>query len=329
MKRIIDPLVSGIKDTSGNVVDSGQVYFYEAGTTTLTTVYQDFDFEEPHSNPATLDAAGCLTAYSDERIKIVVVDSDGVTVRTIDNLGTADSDLTAAVSTLTAGDGLVAGADESLDVNVDGVTITIEADEVKVSDSGIDTDQLADEAVTAAKIANTTITPAKVTAGFVDDSTIENTGSTLRVKAAGITRAKLAAVGQQTSSSSSTYNSSSSSFADVTNLSVSITTSGRPVMILFQSDNSGSPAFIGPIFNGGLSTTIGSAFKILRGATEISRVAHSGPITSGERNYTPPGALNTIDVVAAGTYTYKLQAASGNTQYVTWVNNVIMTVFEL
>lgn len=93
MIRLIDTLAAGVTDDAGAPLASGTVTTYLAGTTTLYTVYQDFELSNPHPNPATLDAAGRLIAYADTRVKLVIATSAGVTVRTVDNVGNADSDI--------------------------------------------------------------------------------------------------------------------------------------------------------------------------------------------------------------------------------------------
>lgn len=137
MIQLIDVLASGVTDASGLPLSSGQVYVYGAGTTTLQTVYEDRELENPHPNPLTLDDAGCVTAYAEDRVKIVVISSAGSTIRTVDNVGISDSDITAASVSEAAGSGLVAGGDDTLDVDVDGTTITISANKVKIANSAV------------------------------------------------------------------------------------------------------------------------------------------------------------------------------------------------
>lgn len=95
MKRLIEILETGVRGLDGSWVASGTVKFLEAGTQTLATVYQEFDFENPYSNPATLDTSGRLQGvYYDGRLDLVIQDSLGAVVRTIRNVGTDDSDIT-------------------------------------------------------------------------------------------------------------------------------------------------------------------------------------------------------------------------------------------
>lgn len=132
--------------------------------------------------------------------------------------------------------------------------------------------------------------------------------TTAKILDANVTKAKLAAVGQQISSSCGTFSTSSASYVDITNLTVTITTTGRPVYIglmctqgqvgylIIQNTSSGSAARadIGFLRD---STDIFQApvYIAAAGATQItSLVTLAG--------------YSTVDPVAAGTYTYKAQA---------------------
>lgn len=103
MVRLVDILAAGVTDSSGTLLDSGTVTVYDAGTTTLKTVYEDFAQTTPHSNPLTLDGAGRAYAYAEGRIKIVIMDSDGNTVKTLDNVGNEDDDVSISTSTMPVG----------------------------------------------------------------------------------------------------------------------------------------------------------------------------------------------------------------------------------
>lgn len=152
----------------------------------------------------------------------------------------------------------------------------------------------------------------------VDNSTIEISSNTLQVKAGGIgttqladggvTKPKQSAVGQQVSSSSVSYSTSSTSFTAVTNLSVSLTTTGRPVMVFLVGDAS-NPSYVS--LN---STTTSSPYgqvRFLRDVTDIgfyevgiTAANGGGPKTNIE---TPSSGFSAFDAPAAGTYTYSVQ----------------------
>lgn len=142
----------------------------------------------------------------------------------------------------------------------------------------------------------------------VDNSSLQNSGTVLSVKNAGVTRPMLAALGQQISSSCGAFSSTSSSYIDVTNLTVTITTTGRPVFIGLIPDGTTSSAFVGASAN---QTLVDMEAKLLRGATNVAQFEVFCGFPSASTNNTifvPPGSIFQIDTPAAGTYVYKLQA---------------------
>jgi hypothetical protein len=172
----------------------------------------------------------------------------------------------------------------------------------------------------------------------VDGSSIQLVSNTIAVKDSGIitakiadanvTRPKLVAVGQQISSSSGSFSTASGSYTDVTNLSASLTTTGRPVVVMLITDNAGSAGYLSVDASGG-SSIASANVKVLRGSTTVheSLVQGNFPTSAASGVYLPPGAVNTLDAVAAGTYTYKVQVKK-NFGTVT-VTNCKLVAFEL
>lgn len=179
---------------------------------------------------------------------------------------------------------------------VDGSTITINANVIGIPSGGISTTQLADASVTTAKIAD-----------------------------ANVTRAKLVALGQQISSSSASYSTTSTSATNITNLTVTITTTGRPVRLFCQPDGTASGAYMSAQSG---TTTPQAQVNWLRGATALGVYvirANASGATSVQQSSN--SNCEYLDVIAAGTYTYKLQAtcASGTTLQ---VNNYKIVAYE-
>jgi hypothetical protein len=183
---------------------------------------------------------------------------------------------------------------------VDSTTIEVNSNVVQVKASGITPTQLAADSVTTVKILNSNVTTAKIA-----DSNV----TTAKIADLNVTRPKLVAVGQQVSSSSSTFSTSSATFVDVTNLTVTITTTGRPVMVIVQNDGTGNQTF----FGGSKSTSAvstGCIFRFMRDATEIARYGLTMAVNgvsgaTGSSLYSGP--ILHLDTPSAGTYTYKLQ----------------------
>jgi hypothetical protein len=131
--------------------------------------------------------------------------------------------------------------------------------------------------------------------GISADNIASSAVTTAKINANAVTRAKLEAVGQQVSSSSGTDSITASSYTDVTNLSVSITTTGRPVVAQLIGSGSAT-AFVGLVGTEG-------AVQLLRGATTVDE--QSIAVNSSGRY--PPGSFQFFDTPGAGTYTYKIQ----------------------
>jgi hypothetical protein len=124
--------------------------------------------------------------------------------------------------------------------------------------------------------------------------------------AAVATRPQLPAVGQQVSASSGAFSTASASLVDVTYLTVTITTTGRPVVVGLQPDGT-NLAYVGGANTGG--APVATYYALLRGSTVIAYTESvqdgTGPTTGIHR--VSPGTIHCVDVVGAGTYTYKLQ----------------------
>ena len=124
-----------------------------------------------------------------------------------------------------------------------------------------------------------------------------------------ITRPKLASLGQQLSSSSGFFFTSSTTPIDVMNLTVTITTTGRPVMLLLVGDTAGVSYVNSHNLTPGTITV--AIVAVVRASTTIQTIVlTNSQTTSGSfQNAYPPSAFSYVDPIAAGTYTYKIQTA--------------------
>jgi len=159
-------------------------------------------------------------------------------------------------------------------------------------------------------------------------STGANAIANTRTRSTGTT---VGAGGVAISSSSSTFSTSSGSAVDVTNLTVTITTTGRPVYIGLQPDGTAS---VSNILITSTSDTVSAVAVLVRGATTIHK-SHITSILGGgviiSNNSIPPGSVWTVDAVAAGTYTYKVQTLiddSSGTVSVAF-SNIKLVAYEL
>lgn len=129
-----------------------------------------------------------------------------------------------------------------------------------------------------------------------------------------LARSQLPAVGQQVSASSGNlFTTISAVFVDVTNLTVTITTTGRPVRLFVQHDGSANDPIMDSTVSGG------GHLQFTRAAGRIAGCIVSSILST---------SFEFLDTPAAGTYTYKLQAKGDGTQ-ATNVQNVVLVAYEL
>lgn len=166
-----------------------------------------------------------------------------------------------------------------------------------ITDLAVTSAKLASDAVTTAKIADSNVTTAKI---------LDANVTTAKIADLAVTAAKHAALGQQISTlDCGTFQTQSLTPVDVTNLTVTITTLGRPVLISLTGGSIGGSRASG-------TTSVFSYFTIVRDATTVATFPFiKTELTSGAAIYQMPSSvISYVDAVSAGTYTYKLQAYS-------------------
>lgn len=182
---------------------------------------------------------------------------------------------------------------------VDGATIEVASGAiVRVKDQGIVTAKIADQSVTQGKLA------LRALSGIVGGVAISGT--------------------------SGNYSMNSTTATTVTNLSVSLTTAGRPVQLMLISDGSGAQAQLGTY---SLSTSqIQSYFNWVRNGTTLYNLTLFQLTYNSGGNFqmrVPPGSFNTLDFPPAGTWTYSFQVASVITSITTLAQYVQLVAFEI
>ncbi len=120
------------------------------------------------------------------------------------------------------------------------------------------------------------------------------------------------------STTSGAFTTGSTTFVDVTNLSASITTTGKPVILLLIPDGDltgGNEAYLGNAV-GTVHASAQSFYQFVRGSTGIGTIqgiVAAGAATSIQLGL-PVGSATMFDIPSAGTYTYKFQAKSAATE---------------
>jgi hypothetical protein len=196
----------------------------------------------------------------------------------------------------------------------------------KLASASVTTSKIADEAVTTAKILDANVTTAKI---------LDSNVTTAKIADAAVTQAKRVALGQQLSSSSGSFSTTTTGNVDVTNLSVTITTTGRPVFVGCIGDTAVADSYFeGEDTVGGTGSLARIILNIYRGGTIIqtTRLANyfgSGASSAAMIISAPPGILWTIDPVAAGTYTYKINISDNSASRTKRAYNIKLIAYEL
>lgn len=173
----------------------------------------------------------------------------------------------------------------------------------------------------------------------VDNATLEVAANVLQVKDAGITRPKLAPVGQQ-SADQAPGTFSMGGLADVPGLSITITTTGRPVVVALQplAGPSGAPSvaiaanFVGGVGAKGL-VSAEARLHVYRDASDLTYQAYAftlyqEQVGSQRLSMEYPPTLAYIDTPGVGTYTYKIRGEM-ITGFSAFINYTRLVVYEL
>lgn len=138
-----------------------------------------------------------------------------------------------------------------------------------------------------------------------------------------VTQAKRVALPYTLSSSSGTWSHGDATLTDVTNLSVTLTTTGRPVFMTLVHSGTGA----GSVYASSGFATLIAFIAFLRSTTVISKQTFGGAGT--QPIYVPGTSFSHIDFGAtAGTTTYKVQGALFTGTSMT-VDNLKLLAYEL
>lgn len=134
------------------------------------------------------------------------------------------------------------------------------------------------------------------------------------IKDATIPKGKMVGLGQQTSSS--LFSTSSTTFT-ATSHSITITTTGRPVLVLFYPDGGAATSSFN-IVNSSSLTSMAGDLRILRGSTPIGggtvSIVDSGGPTSLQ--VSSGFSIVKLDAVSSGTYTYTVQVKTNSSSII-------------
>ncbi len=129
------------------------------------------------------------------------------------------------------------------------------------------------------------------------------------------------------SSSGSFSHSGDTNYTDVTNLSDSITTTGRLVKLELVADGSAPASIETSRSSAGSNSTL----AFLRNGSIIAEqdltISLAGSVTASDLAI-PPGSCHHTDVIGAGNYTYSVQVKSSNSSTTVFVSNCKLMIRE-
>jgi hypothetical protein len=261
------------------------------------------------------------------------------------------------IDAVIAGDGIARnGSTGVLSVNDDDVSLTVVGDVLQIKALGVDTAELAADAVTSAKILDGTILTGDIAAGAIENANLAlasvalgnmTTGSVnsnvivdgsiaaADIGAGEVSQSKLGASNFQISSSSGSYLSTATSYTNVTNLSFSFVSDGtRPIIISLVPDNTAGDSYIN-VTETGVTTAPRMDIRILVAGNEAGYFAlfQTDSLSSAAATTQvvgmPCSAVQGFYVPGAGASTVTIQAKTTTSAMTAGVVNCKLLVRQL
>lgn len=297
--------VAGTPGSIANLVPPASASYVSADST--------FVWQSAANTPANMDFASAI-------FRNLTANSFGVTVEAPAVLST---DYTLVLPTLPGSTKFVsldASGNFAAVWSTDNVTTEISSNLLQVKDLGISTAKLDNLAVTAAKLAADAVTTVKI---------LDHAVTQVKLQTRGVSNP--ATNGDVANSNSINFSTTNGGYVDVTGSSLTITTTGRPVVLFFNSDETSSGSNIGLVrSNAGI---VQARLKLVRDSTDkgIYFLSCQQPSTS-QLFSLPASQVMFFDAPSAGTYTYKVQATivsgTGNGETIS-ISNTQLVAYEL
>jgi hypothetical protein len=304
---------TSIGGIGGDYVTSTASVFY---TSAVSTFY----FWQAANTPAFLDI-GPITIRNDTLNSFGISIAPPLTLSANMSL-TLFGSLPASTKILTVDNvGQIAAA-----YDVDNSTISVIANIIQVPTGGITTTQIASNTIVDGNISPT----ADIQGSKMLDASISVTKQVARpfvYPTAAIDEVAIA-------DSSGTYTTTSTTYVAVTNQLLNITTSGRPVSISFIPVASAAPSYLGVSGSIVGIEVVAASFTIYRDGVAmyeniIDQRTAAATTPQNSQQLIPPGCINIIDDVPAGTYEYRLLVKANASNNTVSVNNTRMVVYEI
>jgi len=302
-------LTAGAALNAASIGGIGGDYGTSTASEFYTSAMSTFTFWSAPSIPAIIDSGPII-------LRNVAISSFGITLSppitlSADYSLTLPGSLPASTKILTVD----SSGNIAFVYDVDNSTLEVSSNTLRVKDAGITLAKMATNSVDTSKIIDQSVTQAKMAP--MPESTTAGAGEIAISNAIG------------------TDFANGAGFADITNLSFTLVTTGRPVYVALIGDGvSQSSVYLS---NASTAGTAEAKIKFVRDTTDISLQnisAQQAAVLVGQAAYSwPSSSFNTIDrgvIAAPGTYTYKAQfGGSTSTSFYIYVANVRLIAYEI
>lgn len=205
-------------------------------------------------------------------------------------------------------------------LSADNSTLTVSGSNLIVANAGITTTQIASATILGSNIAASTIT----------DTNIASATITVDKQAAMTVSQSVGLNGFARSPTSGPYTQVSGSVTDITNLNVTITTSGRPIWIGLLPDTTGNSGIDAQTTGTNASSATITVVETSPSSTTIFGMSAVFQQTAAVVNFTWPATQYfTIYPAAAGTYSFKAQGSFAGSVSQLIVSQMQLVAYEI
>jgi hypothetical protein len=204
-------------------------------------------------------------------------------------------------------------------IAADNSTLTVSSNQLIVAPAGITTTQIASATILGSNIAASTITDTNIASATI---TVDKLAAMTVGQSVGVN-------GFARSPSCGTYNQSTSGPSDVTNLNITITTSGRPLWLGIVMDSSGNSGIDFTVTTTGSGSGTIYFVETSPSSTTVGAYSYVAQPTAIATATYPGCPLFTILPLAAGTYSFKVQASISAIVSNMLIQNMQLIAYEL
>lgn len=207
---------------------------------------------------------------------------------------------------------------------VDNSTIVIASNVIKVPAQGITTTQIANNTIVDGNMASKTLTNASIANQTITQGLLAPRPSN-----------NPAAAGEIAYSSPFSFSTSSTSGVFVTGASVTLTTTGRPVVVFLQTTYNLAGATTGQIeIINASNSNLGANIYVINGGIGVQQMNIGGviPAASTDTLLYPPSVVYALDTGVSGTpgtYTYTIETNVASSSATILFTNCVLVAYEL